>query len=229
MPRITNYQPDQSFKIERAFNRADAGRFYHWSRPTMVRVDGKVYEVALNIFERMYQSFLSLFGASYLSRVFQGRTVEPLDRASAKEITDRFDEIANLSRGLLPLALHQAAACDDTYRITELVRLGFDIDRTAKLGRTALHWAAVQNRTDAIRTLVSLGCTINKPELEGQTALHMAAERGHTDVIELLAEHGADLQAKDKDGKTALDLATEQGRTDAISTLTRLENKASAE
>jgi len=93
MSKITKYQPTQSSEINAALKRAERGRYYHWTRSRMVHVDGRIYEVALNIFDRIYLCILSLLGVVYLSSLFAGRAVERLNWANEPidEATDSSD------------------------------------------------------------------------------------------------------------------------------------------
>jgi|GEM_PF-5825014 len=93
MPIITNFQPDQSAEIAAALERAEEGRFYHWTRSSVVQVNDRIYEVALNIFERIYQFFLSLIGSDYLSHFFDGKAVELLDKEAVRVIHERISPL----------------------------------------------------------------------------------------------------------------------------------------
>ncbi|GEM_PF-2291367 len=88
MSKITTFQLEQTAQIDAALERTEEGRFYHWTRSTLVQVDGRIHEVALNIFERIYQALLSLVGSDYLSSLFEGKTVKQLDRETVRKNTN---------------------------------------------------------------------------------------------------------------------------------------------
>jgi len=217
MSKITNFQPDQMFEIHSALERAEEGRFYHWSRSSLIRVDCRIYEVTLNIFERIYHCFLSLLGYSYFSTLFEGKTVEQLDEDAAREITSSFAELA---RGKGRWALHHVAKEGSVELIRKFLDLGCDIDKPIEgsadeNGKTALHYAAENGHTDAIALLAKRGCTVNTTDRLGRTALHCATINGHTNVVNQLIDLGSSIDAADH-GDTALHFAAENGHTDVI-------------
>ncbi len=89
MSKIIPYQLNQTLEIQDALQRAEQSRFYHWTRSKIVQVDGRIYEVVLNIFERIYHCFLSLVGSDYLSFVFKGKSVEQLGKESITKLMAR--------------------------------------------------------------------------------------------------------------------------------------------
>ena len=75
--------------------------------------------------------------------------------------------------------------------IEALGRLGADVNRAAKDGRTPVYMAADNGHTAAIEALGKLGADVNRADDMGWTPLARALENGHTDAADALRRLGA--------------------------------------
>ena len=112
-------------------------------------------------------------------------------------------------------ALHYAAAWGQTRAITELIRLGADVEAQDWCGCTGLHYAAQGGRVAVIELLTKAGCDVNAQlyQMEDShqslwTALHLAVYNGHMGALRQLLTAGVDVKVRDSEGLTALHYAS---------------------
>ncbi len=89
-------------------------------------------------------------------------------------------------------------------RIERLLKLGADVNATARHGHNPLVTAAYAGHSDAVALLLNSGADINHVTGQGRTALHWAASNGHAEVVDLLIRHNAELNTIDEVGWSPL-------------------------
>jgi hypothetical protein len=85
-----------------------------------------------------------------------------------------------------------------------LVKNGFDVTITSKIGDTALHFCRHNRDMAFIDRLLELGVDPKSASEYGTTPLHSAASADNTGLIRKLAEAGADVNAVDNQGNLPL-------------------------
>ena len=112
-----------------------------------------------------------------------------------------------------PGALFDNVKNAQTATITEVARLGANVNSPDKNGMTPLHIAAESGSTSA---------HINTRNKDGLTPVYVAAQNDHAACITELVRLGADINAPCNDGSTPLHAVAQYGRTACITELARL-------
>lgn len=68
-------------EIAYTFKKVKKGHFYSWRRTYAVEVEGKVYGIAMNIFERLWTHFVKMFGFDRIKRKFNNKQIKFLNKA----------------------------------------------------------------------------------------------------------------------------------------------------
>jgi ankyrin repeat protein len=102
-------------------------------------------------------------------------------------------------------ALIWAAMLCNTEIMTELIRLGANINLETRCGRSALLSACVAGKEASIIKCVQSGCPISQhcTSNAGFSPLMCAAASGNTKAVQLLLQLGAPVEASDMDNMTA--------------------------
>jgi ankyrin repeat protein len=112
--------------------------------------------------------------------------------------------------------LHHAVVNSHIRVVTELVRLGANIDTTDRGGDTPLHTAACGHNITYVEELIRLGAKVNTQNKYGHTPLHIAASVGDMETSHYLIKNGANAIIQDNDGRTPLHLVASWGKHDRI-------------
>ena len=113
-------------------------------------------------------------------------------------------------------ALHDAAACDQTEAVVELIKNGAEKDVVAGKYGTPLHQAAIKEHLKTLKALLDEGCSVLAVNDNGQTALHCVAQKGHVGIIRVLLNQNCPIDKRDKSGRTALHDAAACNQTEAV-------------
>jgi hypothetical protein len=108
--------------------------------------------------------------------------------------------------------LHRASALGAIKSITQLIKLGANIESAVIYGKTPLHIAAVNGQQAAVEQLLKAGASLKAADRDGWTPLHIAAAYGHYEVAEVLINAMAGIDVVDKDGWTPLYIAAAYGQ-----------------
>jgi ankyrin repeat protein len=101
--------------------------------------------------------------------------------------------------------LRKAAQDGDVEAVTELIRLGANVNGRDKKGRTPLLWAApARDNPLMIHMLAENGADVNATDEDGETALMISASQSNAGNVKALLELGAKVNAVNKAGRTAL-------------------------
>ncbi|QMV71657.1 ankyrin repeat domain-containing protein [Comamonas piscis] len=125
------------------------------------------------------------------------------------------------AQNMTTLALHQAAAGNNSHRIQQLLQNGgaSAIDARDAQGRTPLLVATQSNQVAAAKALIEAGADVNaKDNIEDSPYLYAGA-RGHQEILQMALSHGADLRSTNRYGGTALIPAAERGHVETVRTL----------
>jgi ankyrin repeat protein len=125
------------------------------------------------------------------------------------------------AQNMTTLALHQAAAGNNSSRIQQLLQNGSAsaIDARDAQGRTPLLVATQSNQVAAAKALIEAGADVNaKDNIEDSPYLYAGA-RGHQEILQMALAHGADLRSTNRYGGTALIPAAERGHVETVRTL----------
>ena len=125
------------------------------------------------------------------------------------------------AQNMTPLALHQAAAANNSSRIQQLLQNAgaSTIDARDAQGRTPLLVATQSDQVAAAKALIDAGADVNaKDHIEDSPYLYAGA-RGHQEILQMTLAHGADLRSTNRYGGTALIPAAERGHVDTVRTL----------
>ncbi|GAB2811805.1 ankyrin repeat domain-containing protein [Comamonas piscis] len=125
------------------------------------------------------------------------------------------------AQNMTTLALHQAAAGNNSNRIQQLLQNGGSsaIDARDAQGRTPLLVATQSNQVAAAKALIEAGADVNaKDNIEDSPYLYAGA-RGHQEILQMALTHGADLRSTNRYGGTALIPAAERGHVETVRTL----------
>lgn len=88
----------ETLDLELECRQAQAGRFYHWNRTYLIRKDGEIYSIALNIFQRIAKVFVELFNGNYFCRFFKIEVLKLDDiQAMVSEASQRSKLLEQLS------------------------------------------------------------------------------------------------------------------------------------
>lgn len=110
--------------------------------------------------------------------------------------------------------LHHAVENSPIRVVTELVRLGANVDSADRDGDTPLHTAARGHDMTYIEELIRLGAKVNTQNKYGFTPLHFSAWVGNMEISHYLIKNGANALIQDKKGKIPLHLAASWGYHD---------------
>lgn len=118
-------------------------------------------------------------------------------------------------------ALHLAVANHGrASTVSDLLRLGAEVNSSSSDGTTPLMGASRVGRADMIKLLAENGAHINALNERGETALMFAARTGRTAAVQVLLSYGAMVTPKRKtDGATALSFAEGTGINQVIDLL----------
>lgn len=122
-----------------------------------------------------------------------------------------------------PLLSHLAiiASCYDC--IDVFVKVGFDLNKRDKYGRTPLIYAALSSKPKFIPLLAPHSDIDARLDAKtGFTALHMATNKNFPATIKALVEQGADIEARDVNQWTALHHAVQMGFVESSKMLLEL-------
>ena len=118
--------------------------------------------------------------------------------------------------------LHLAVVKDDQQAITQLAKMGADVDvkGSGKVsGQTALHLAIALDKLEAISTLIEHGANVDAINDQGHTPLHICITNDKSQIVPILIKAGADVEAKSDNGATLLHLAAVKGNLKTITEL----------
>ena len=99
--------------------------------------------------------------------------------------------------------LMYAASSYGNSPLSEIVKVGVDVNARSKRGETALMASAVRGTAD--KDLLNAGAEVNAVNDDGMTALMLLVQHGDPEEIETLMKAGDDARMKDSKGRTALD------------------------
>jgi ankyrin repeat protein len=118
--------------------------------------------------------------------------------------------------------LMRAAISGFPSTINLLVKLGADINKQDRHGRTALGLGVHKGHQESVAVLLAHDVDVNaQTHKEGHTALMSAAERGNVEVVRMLVEANANLQIRDWRGCTAWAMAIQTGHDQNLEMLLR--------
>lgn len=112
--------------------------------------------------------------------------------------------------GLLAAHLRGAACDGDIKKVTNLLRLGANVNTADGLGYSALIDVEACKRHDdptrmqLVELLIEKDAAVNHRSSDGSTALLYAARNGDTQAVNVLLRNGALVNLADKEGETAL-------------------------
>jgi ankyrin repeat protein len=100
--------------------------------------------------------------------------------------------------------IFKAVFTGDLRLISELLKLGIDIDTQDKDKRTPLIHAVIDNKIDIIKALIKNNANMNIQDSIGYSALHYAAQNYYIDIAKLLLVNNATVDIQDVYGNTPL-------------------------
>jgi len=89
-----------------------------------------------------------------------------------------------------------AAEKSDTKALTELLKLGVDVNAAQVDGMTVLDWAAFHDDAELAKKLITADADVKAANRYGVTPLSLACTNGNTAIVELLLAAGADPNTK---------------------------------
>ncbi|XP_067643494.1 protein phosphatase 1 regulatory inhibitor subunit 16B isoform X2 [Eurosta solidaginis] len=114
--------------------------------------------------------------------------------------------------------------------LTEVARIGGDLEEPDYQGATPLHIAAANGYVRVVEFLLEMHVNVDAVDKDMWSPVHAAACWGHLEVLEMLAQCGADLNAKNKDDETPSDICEDPEIRERIEQLkTEQESKRLAE
>ena len=122
------------------------------------------------------------------------------------------------------MSLYRAASRGNVARMTELLALGADVNRTIDGDGTPLIGAARGGHYEAVKLLLDRGADPNLAVEGDGNPLIMAAREGHAAIVKLLLDRGAQIDQVVPSDETALIQASAEGRADVVTLL--LERRA---
>lgn len=169
---------------------------------------------------------------SYLSALFQDAKKMQSCLSSLhwaiitnEPITDAMKPYADAHSAHTP-AFHLAAYLNNINAVTNLCRLGANINAKNISQVTALWIAARLGYTAMVGRLLECGASVNEARIDDNTLFHMVAEFGHAEVIFILLTKlglaGADVFRNN--GDTPLFLAARNNHVAVVDTLLKYEN-----
>jgi len=103
--------------------------------------------------------------------------------------------------------LHHAAFECDRQRVSELIKIGADINAKDLQGRTPLSYALTKKNLGFMEFLIRSGANVNISDNNNVTALIWAVPNHNLALVELLLNAGAEVNCQDSDGWTPLHYA----------------------
>jgi len=120
------------------------------------------------------------------------------------------------------LSVWEAAAFDDTDRLSDLIRNSpAVVAEWSADGWQPLHLAAFFGRIDAARALLDADAPVDEPSQNSMVVypLHAAAAGRHSEILWLLIASGAPVDVVQRGGYTPLHSAAHNGDTDSVRAL----------
>jgi len=93
-----------------------------------------------------------------------------------------------------PIVLHAAcngAASGNKSFLTQLIKLGFDINIKDEYGWALIHYASHSSHTDIVELLIQFGADVNDKTKSGKTPIYLASRFPSKYNVELLLRYGA--------------------------------------
>ncbi|XP_017843488.2 protein phosphatase 1 regulatory subunit 16A isoform X2 [Drosophila busckii] len=114
--------------------------------------------------------------------------------------------------------------------LTEVARIGGDLEEPDYQGATPLHIASANGYVRVVEFLLEQHVNVDAMDKDLWTPVHAAACWGHLEVLEMLAQCGADLNVRNKDDETPSDICEDPEIRERIEQLkTEQESKRLAE
>ncbi|MGQ3888596.1 ankyrin repeat domain-containing protein [Legionella sp. CNM-1927-20] len=118
--------------------------------------------------------------------------------------------------------MHIAALANKAQIITQLKKLGAEVDKPNKNGTRPLYLAAYYGNVAAIKALISAGAKVDECTETGATSLYVAAQNGHEAAVEAIIIAGVNVDKPNKSSATPLYAAALNGHGAVITKLVKL-------
>ncbi|KAL0973024.1 hypothetical protein UPYG_G00197880 [Umbra pygmaea] len=112
--------------------------------------------------------------------------------------------------------LHYAVVSGDSACVTDVLKLGAELNAQSVRGYTPLIVAVLNKFHEICSLLIEHEADVNLGDSDRWTPMHFAAQNGDSRVVRLLLDKGACPGVKEKEGWTPLHLASQNGDEDVV-------------
>eukprot|EP00792_Barthelona_sp_PAP020_P007403 TRINITY_DN3142_c2_g2_i1.p1 TRINITY_DN3142_c2_g2~~TRINITY_DN3142_c2_g2_i1.p1 ORF type:complete len:816 (+),score=184.58 TRINITY_DN3142_c2_g2_i1:89-2536(+) len=98
--------------------------------------------------------------------------------------------------------------------VKQCIKVGINVNRQGKEGRTALFAAAFCGHTDIVNFLLDFGADVNLCMKKGASPLYVSCQNGHFDVAKILLDHNANVNLCMKKVFSPLHISCQNGHLD---------------
>jgi ankyrin repeat protein len=136
-----------------------------------------------------------------------------------EDFPSRSSNEARMEDELGKTALHWACQQGNDQAVSQLLKLGANMNASTPNGSTPLHGAAASKRpSECINILFQTGVVISR-DIYGNTPLHVACQSGIVETVESLLDNGMSMEDLNQTGQTPLLVATEYNRVSILTLL----------